>query len=92
MDILSWFYTVRSYVQTYAHSIKARWLFSLIWALALAPDSNRVVMGSTGAVHVRDFAKGEELLRLDMNRAWVHCVALSPDGRKLAFVSYQVYP
>jgi type VI secretion system protein ImpL len=36
MDILNWFYTVRSYVQTYAHSIKARWLFSLIWALALA--------------------------------------------------------
>jgi type VI secretion system protein ImpL len=36
MDFLNWFYSVRSYIEPHAHSVKARWLFSLIWALALA--------------------------------------------------------
>jgi type VI secretion system protein ImpL len=36
VNLLSWFYTVRSNVGTYARTITARWLLGLIWALALA--------------------------------------------------------
>src|SRR5262249_51864012 len=35
MDFISWYYTARSWVDNYAYTVKARWLFTLVWALAL---------------------------------------------------------
>jgi type VI secretion system protein ImpL len=35
MDFISWYYAARTWVDTYAYTVKARWLFTLVWALAL---------------------------------------------------------
>ncbi len=36
MMVLNWFYEIRSYISAYGQHIKARWLLSLIWVLAIS--------------------------------------------------------
>jgi type VI secretion system protein ImpL len=36
MDFISSYYIVRGWINNYAYTVKARWLFTLVWALALA--------------------------------------------------------
>jgi type VI secretion system protein ImpL len=36
MDFISWYYTARAWVDSYAYTVRSRWLFTLVWALALA--------------------------------------------------------
>ena len=35
MDFTIWYYATRAWVDNYAYTIKARWFFTLVWALAL---------------------------------------------------------
>jgi type VI secretion system protein ImpL len=35
MDFISWYYAARAWVDNYAYALKARWFFTLVWALAL---------------------------------------------------------
>lgn len=36
MMVLNWFYEIRSYIGAYGQHIKARWLLSLVWVLAIS--------------------------------------------------------
>ena len=36
MDFISWYYTARAWVDSYAYTVRSRWLFTLVWALALS--------------------------------------------------------
>lgn len=58
-------------------------------SVAISPDSTLLVSGSTkGAIQCRDLSSERELASLEGHKAQVTALAFTPDGKELAFASY----
>jgi len=58
-------------------------------SIAFAPDGKTLASGGADTVRVWDVATGKQILKLQMPKGKVACVAYSPDGRVLAAGGWQ---